>query len=114
MTDYAANVAVRLDHAHTFELQLELLTYAEGELLRIHPFADFNGRTARVVIADLLVRLDLPPINPSVNPQSEEFRRYRDALANYDNASPQALLGLWSERLGGAGGPPTSQSPMPS
>jgi fido (protein-threonine AMPylation protein) len=111
MADYAANVAVRLDHAETLELQLELLTYAEGELLRIHPFADFNGRTARVVIADLLVRLDLPPINPSVNPQSVEFRRYRDALAAYDNARPQALLGLWSERLGGADGP-ASQSPV--
>jgi fido (protein-threonine AMPylation protein) len=57
MREYAENVQERLLHADTVELQVELLAYAEGEFLHIHPFADFNGRTIRALLTELLMRL---------------------------------------------------------
>lgn len=47
MRDYAENLRIRLEHAMSLELQIELLAYAEGEFLHVHPFADFNGRVIR-------------------------------------------------------------------
>jgi Fic family protein len=43
-------------------LLLEALAFAEGRLLCIHPFADFNGRVTRVWLREILRRLDLPPL----------------------------------------------------
>ncbi len=46
------------------DLWLETLAFAEGRLLSIHPFADFNGRVTPVFI-DLLTRvLKLPDVGP--------------------------------------------------
>lgn len=42
------------------EILLETLAFAEGRLLSIHPFADFNGRLTRVLLRLLLRRFDLP------------------------------------------------------
>lgn len=45
------------------ETLLETLAFAEGRLLSIHPFADFNGRVTRVWLREILRRLDLPPVS---------------------------------------------------
>ena len=42
------------------DFTLELLAFAEGRFLSIHPFQDFNGRTIRLFLLELLRRLDLP------------------------------------------------------
>lgn len=47
---------------------LESLAFAEGRLHWLHPFEDFNGRTSRVLLAELLRRLDLPDIDPTPDP----------------------------------------------
>jgi Fic family protein len=99
MLDYAANIQTRLDNADSLDLQLELLTYAEGEFLHIHPFQDFNGRTIRVLLTELLIRLNLPVIDVSVERNTERFETYRNALAEYDNGRREALSDFWIERL---------------
>lgn len=98
-SDYAANVQARLARADSLELQLELLTYAEGEFLRIHPFADFNGRTVRALPSELLVRLDWPFLEVAVERGTPAFDQYRAALADYDNGRPGQLLEFWVRRL---------------
>ncbi len=40
---------------------VRLCAYAHGELIRIHPFANGNGRTARVLANWIAVRYGLPP-----------------------------------------------------
>jgi Fic family protein len=99
MLDYAANVQAHLESADTLDLQLELLTYAEGEFLHIHPFQDFNGRTVRVLLTELLIRLNLPVIDVSVERDTRMFEVYRNALAEYDNSRREALSDFWIERL---------------
>lgn len=102
MRDYADNLQARIADADTLELQLELLTYAEGEFLRIHPFADFNGRTVRVLLSELLVRLDLPLLEVAVERGTPAFERYQVALAAYDNGRADLLADFWVERINAA------------
>jgi len=100
MRDYADNVQARLEGADTLELQLELLTYAEGEFLHIHPFADFNGRAIRAILSELLVRLDFPPVEVAVERGTPRFNEYTTALAHYDNGRIEPLIEFWVQRLG--------------
>src|SRR5690606_8006256 len=67
MRDYTRNLAARIAHlgAEPGELLLETLAFAEGRLLSIHPFADFNGRVTRVFMDWLTRYLDLPDVDPT-------------------------------------------------
>lgn len=99
MRDYADNVQARLAGADTLGLQLELLAYAEGEFLHIHPFADFNGRAVRALLSELLVRLDFPPVEVATERGTPRFGAYTTALANYDNGRIESLIEFWEQRL---------------
>ncbi len=52
MRDYGEDLRVRLQNTsgHMDELLLETLAFAEGRLLSIHPFNDFNGRATRLFL----------------------------------------------------------------
>jgi len=62
--DYFANLSVRMAELSTGTdaLLLETLAFAEGRLLFIHPFEDFNGRVTRLLLAEILRRQELPPV----------------------------------------------------
>lgn len=99
MRDYADSVRARLASADTLGLQLELLAYAEGEFLHIHPFADFNGRTVRALLSELQVRLDFPPVEVATERETPRFGEYTTALAHYDNGRIEPLIEFWEQRL---------------
>ena len=63
--------------------------------LRIHPFDDGNGRTARVLANYALLRRDLPPIVI----KSEDRDRYISALQNADLGSTLPLARFMLENL---------------
>jgi Fic/DOC family len=55
---------------------VELAAFAHGEWVRIHPFADGNGRTARILGNWILVRYGLPPVlRLRPRPDSLEYAR---------------------------------------
>lgn len=98
--DYVRNLDARLQHlpSEPDERWLEVLAYAEGELLSIHPFPDLNGRISRVWLSELLRRMGLPPVD--IVPSDAPFRpRYLAALAAADRHDWQPLMALWRERL---------------
>ena len=99
MRNYVDNVNARILGADTFELQVEALAYAEGELLHVHPFEDFNGRATRAVLIELMGRLDIPPVEVAVERGSAAFSSYVRALAEYDNGRLQPLVEFWDARL---------------
>ena len=95
-----ARLASRWDGATSddMELALEFLAFAEGRFLSIHPFRDFNGRTIRVFLAELLRRLDFPLVN--LAPENEEARAlYFAALEAADRCDWQPLIAIWSQRI---------------
>lgn len=99
--EYTANIRTRLKNANTIELQIETLAYAEGEFLHIHPFQDFNGRTIRALLTELLMRLNLPAVDTAVKRETPDFKKYQTALAEYDNGRISALIDFWRSRLSG-------------
>jgi CRISPR-associated endonuclease/helicase Cas3 len=79
-------------------LLLETLAFAEGRLLFIHPFADFNGRATRLLLTELLRRKDLPPVE--LAPATDAMRdKYLEALRAADHLNWTPLTILWQERL---------------
>ena len=62
-----------------------------GELVKIHPFVDGNGRTARLIMNLDLIRNGFPPINVKFT----DRKRYYDAFDAYykeDDAMPMIEL----------------------
>jgi CRISPR-associated endonuclease/helicase Cas3 len=98
--DYFADLNVRLAElsAGRETLLLETLAFAEGRLLFIHPFADFNGRATRLLLAEILRRQELPPVE--LAPENDVARQnYIHALEAADKLDWLPLTKLWQERL---------------
>ena len=82
----------RLDRAYPGEMDLdvdgreavvELAAWAHSEWVRIHPFANGNGRTARILTNALLMRYGIPPVL-RLRPRPNE---------DYERASAAAMIG---------------------
>jgi len=43
---------------------IRIAAYAHGEWIRIHPFVNGNGRTARLLVLSILARFEIPPLLP--------------------------------------------------
>ena len=100
MRDYALDLQARWIGASgdDMDLTLEFLAFAEGRFLTIHPFRDFNGRTIRVFLTELLRRLDLPLVN--LAPEEESARAaYFSALEAADRLDWQPLIDIWKARF---------------
>lgn len=98
--DYFADLNARLAQTKVADesLLLETLAFAEGRLLSIHPFADFNGRVTRLLLAELLRRKNLPPVE--LAPTTDAARQnYLNALRAGDHLDWTPLAKLWQERL---------------
>ncbi len=98
--DYFADLNVRLaDLSGGREtLLLETLAFAEGRLLFIHPFADFNGRATRLLLAEILRREELPPVELAPD-EATARKTYIQALVAADKTNWMPLTRLWQERL---------------
>ena len=100
MRQYADDLSTRLAHVSESKNQLlETLAYAEGRFLSIHPFSDFNGRVARLLLCELLVRLDLPDVELFSTPDSEDEQIYLKALRAADRLDWTALIDVWKRRF---------------
>lgn len=100
MRDYGQDLAARWQDASatTGDLTLEFLAFAEGRFLTIHPFRDFNGRTVRLLLLEILRRMDLPRV--VLAPDNDQERgEYFLALEAADKADWRPLMGIWAERL---------------
>ncbi len=100
MRDYALDLQARWQAAVTGSTSdtLEFLAFAEGRFLTIHPFRDFNGRTVRLFLSELLRRLDLPSVE--LAPETEEARQsYFRALEAADGFDWRPLCEIWDARL---------------
>lgn len=98
MRDYTDNLQARLAGPGDLDLILEHLAYAEGRLLSIHPFRDFNGRLVRLWLWETLRRLRLPPVELAPM-QPAATATYLEALRACDAGDYRPLAGIWGHRL---------------
>ncbi|WP_347257900.1 CRISPR-associated helicase Cas3' [Methylocaldum sp.] len=100
MCEYVRDLQARLESLppEPDDHWLEALAFAEGRLLSIHPFADFNGRVTRVFIDLLTRRLTLPDVDPTPDP-GEATERYLRALRAADKNNWRPLMDTWRERF---------------
>ena len=100
MRNYAADLEARMASLDEDpgERLIDDLAFAEGRLLHIHPFEDFNGRVSRLFLVELLYRLNLPVIDPAASSE-QETKRYFSALQAYDRRDPRPLAAIWRRRL---------------
>lgn len=98
MREYALDLAARLAHlASRPDLLPELLAFAEGRLLSIHPFQDFNGRATRLFLRLVLRRLELPAVDLVL--AAEDTAEYLQALTAGDRADWAPLAAVWRRRF---------------
>jgi CRISPR-associated endonuclease/helicase Cas3 len=100
MRDYVRDLQARCAEVVSDEEKglLDFLAFAEGRFLTIHPFQDFNGRTVRLLLTELLRRLDLPRV--SLAPEGEVERgNYFLALEAADQHDWQPLIAVWKGRF---------------
>ena len=100
MHNYAEDLEARLAALddNSGERLIDALAFAEGRLLHVHPFEDFNGRVSRLFLVELLYRLDLPVIDPAAS-SPEETKHYFAALQAYDRHDPRPLSTIWRRRF---------------
>ena len=98
--DYGEDLRVRLENASgsVDEILLETLAFAEGRLLTIHPFTDFNGRVTRLFLREMLRRLELPPVDLVPMSASDETA-YFTALRAGDQLQWNPLMKIWQQRF---------------
>jgi CRISPR-associated endonuclease/helicase Cas3 len=100
MRNYALDLQARIGglSSEPDDSWLETLAFAEGRLLSLHPFVDFNGRVTRVFIDWLTRRLQLPDIDPTPDP-GPSTERYLQALRAADKNDWHPLMVIWRERF---------------
>jgi len=77
---------------------LETLAFAEGRLLSIHPFQDFNGRATRVWLREIIRRLALPPVQLAPS-ETTKTDAYLAALGAADRNDWRPLSAIWRRRI---------------
>ena len=82
-----------IDHPKFLDFLVEILAWTHHRFLWIHPFKDYNGRIARLIINIILLNLNLPPIELRVETRTGR-ERYIKALQAADNVNYKKLQKL--------------------
>src|SRR3989338_2500463 len=77
---------------------VSLLAWFQHRFVYIHPFKDYNGRTARMLTILLLLRLGLPPLELKADTR-EDREQYLAAMQNADVGNYSLLEKLISQAL---------------
>lgn len=80
MKQWLDNVNYRLEFSNSDKEIIDIVCESHIQFERIHPFADGNGRTGRLIINYLLIKNDIPPLVI----EKEDKERYIYFLANED------------------------------
>lgn len=77
---------------------VELLAWFQHRFVFIHPFQDYNGRTARMLTTLILLSLGLPPIELQAE-TGEDRKRYLSAMQKADEDNSTLLETLLNKAL---------------
>lgn len=104
MADFTSDLVERLKHFPKIESDnflsnlIELLSWSHHRFLWIHPFQDYNGRIARLIINIILLNLNLPPIELKIETTTGR-KRYIKALQKADSGNYKDLENIIKEAI---------------
>lgn len=99
MEDFIRDLKTRLknlptiNHEDFFDSLIDLLAWAHHRFLWIHPFQDYNGRIARLLINIILFEFDFPPIELKIETVPLR-KKYVNALQKADGGDYEELKKL--------------------
>lgn len=91
------NFAYRMDH-DTFASPIEKAAWIHAEFVKIHPFQDGNGRTARLIMNYHLLANDFPPTSIKLKNKEEYFSALEEYAMQDSLTSFSSLLHKNMER----------------
>ncbi len=97
-TEYAIAHLPKPDEETFIERVVELLAHFQHRFVFIHPFVDYNGRTARMFTSYLLMRLNLPIIEIKAD-TGKSRKEYIGALKKADEGDYSKLEDIISIAL---------------
>lgn len=77
---------------------VETLAWFQHQFVLIHPFQDYNGRTARMLSSLILLQLDLPPIELKADTEMDR-KNYLKAMQEADLGNYTQLESLINDAL---------------
>jgi len=104
MINFCRDLSVRLKHlphstSDNFIVEtIKLLAWFQHRFVYIHPFQDYNGRTARMLTILILLKLNLPAVEIKVDNQSDR-KRYITAMKKADEGNISFLEDLISKTV---------------
>ena len=83
------------------ESALYIAVWTHSEVIRIHPFEDGNGRSARLLMNAILIRLGMRPVR--IEACKDEYISCLNRYYQADDFSSllDLFLGLYADQLGG-------------
>ena len=91
------HLPVKEDDQYILEI-VKLLAWFQHSFVFIHPFQDYNGRTARMLTIFILLQLDLPPLELK-GEEEEDRKQYLNAMQKADEGDYFLLEQLIGEAL---------------
>ncbi len=91
------HLPLKEDKTFIFEV-VKLLAWFQHRFVFIHPFQDYNGRTARMLTILIVLKLDLPPVEIKAEKRSDR-KRYLAAMQKADEGDYSLLEQLIGQAL---------------
>lgn len=103
IVNLCADLSERLKHLNPkddnyINQVVELLAWFQHRFVWIHPFQDYNGRIARMLTIQILLSLNLPPIEIKADTGSDR-KRYLGAMYSADDGDNTKLEKLIASAL---------------
>ncbi len=98
MYQFVDNLNFKISISKTHQEHLECLVFSHYEFVRIHPFNNGNGRTGRIVMNLVALKLGYQPLE-LYHKEGESRKIYIDAMKSADKGNYTDLTTLISEEL---------------
>lgn len=98
MYQFIDNLNYKIAHSTTAQEHLECLVFSHYEFVRIHPFNNGNGRTGRIVMNLVALKLGYQPLE-LYHREGDSRKIYIDAMKSADNGNFEPLTALIRKEL---------------
>lgn len=97
LSERLKHLSTRENESYIFQV-VKVLAWFQHRYVFIHPFQDYNGRTARMLTIIILLKLDLPPIELLTEDEIER-KQYITAMQEADEGNFDLLEKLMGDAL---------------